>query len=382
MEKAGVAEKLSEPMWVDEKQQIVEEENASGQKATHLVMHPKYIVFVDEVGCNTSQEGDGARGGEKKIVAGGTVAKEAATTNNNHFTILGFTAATGEPVMCAIVVSGKTMKPEVITGLDVFATKNGEETDPDFIYNNTGPGKIYPNGPTCLFNGKEVPCMVSNTENGSITSELLVSFLKHMDDLDLFPREDGLKPFLLLDGHCSRLELPFLQYVNDPNHEWVVCIGVPYGTSYWQVADSSEQNGSYKMALSTAKKELVKQKQRACFQNARIETYEIVIVVNEAWKQSFSRIEYNKKAIAVRGWFPLTRNLLDHPEIAASKDPSSQDENMESQSTAASSNNQRSLVATLNYQKGFANAVLSDILQNIDREAIREQIRSNQEEGQ
>jgi hypothetical protein len=79
-----------------------------------------------------------------------------------------------------------------------------------------------------------------------------------MDELDLFPRDDEVKPFLLLDGHGSRLELPFLQYIYGVSHEWVVCIGVPYGTSYWQVADSSEQNGSYKMALSAAKKELVK----------------------------------------------------------------------------------------------------------------------------
>jgi hypothetical protein len=102
--------------------------------------------------------------------------------------------------------------------------------------------------------------MVCNTENGSITSELLVHFLQHMDELDLFPRDDDVKPFLLLDDHGSCLELPFLQY--DPNHEWVVCIGVPYGISYWQVADSLEQNGSYKVALSTAKKELVQKKNK------------------------------------------------------------------------------------------------------------------------
>ncbi len=56
----------------------------------------------------------------------------------------------------------------------------------------------------------------------------------HMDTLDLFPREDGVTPFfLLLDGHGSRLELPFLQYINNPLHDWIVCIGVPYGTSCW-----------------------------------------------------------------------------------------------------------------------------------------------------
>jgi hypothetical protein len=132
MEKAGVAEKLSEPMWVDEKQLITEKENAFGQQETHLLIHPEYVIFVDEVGCNTSQEGDGARGGEKKIIVRGTVAKETVTTNNNHFTVLGFTAATGEPVMCAIIVSRKTMKPEIITSLDVLAEKEGDETDPDF----------------------------------------------------------------------------------------------------------------------------------------------------------------------------------------------------------------------------------------------------------
>ncbi len=59
---------------------------------------------------------------KKKIVSRGTVAKEVATTNCNHFTILGFTAATRQPIMCAVMISGKTIHPEAITGLDLFAT--------------------------------------------------------------------------------------------------------------------------------------------------------------------------------------------------------------------------------------------------------------------
>jgi hypothetical protein len=139
---------------VDKKQLITEKENAFGQQATRLLIHPEYVIFVDEVGCNTSQEGDGARGGKKKIVVRGTVAKETATTNHNHFTVLGFTAATGEPFMCAIIVSGKTMKPEIITGLDVFTEKEGDETGPDFIMKNIRPRKNYPNGPTCHYKVK------------------------------------------------------------------------------------------------------------------------------------------------------------------------------------------------------------------------------------
>lgn len=373
---AGVAIELAEPVWVNEKQEETDEQGKFGQKATHLLVRPDYVIFVDECGCNTSQEGDGAVGGERKIVIRGTVPKESASTNSTHFTLLGFTAATGEPVMCAVIIAAKTLRPEVITGLDIFAPKEGNEMDPEFYVRNTGPGKMYPCGPTCTYRGKEVPCLVCNTENGSITSDLLKLFLEKMDKLDLFPRnEHGTKPFLLLDGHGSRLELPFLQYINTPIHEWVVCIGVPYGTSYWQVGDSAEQNGSYKMALTKSKRNLVLKKQRSCMNNPRIDTHEIMVVVNDAWNNSFARVEYNQKAIAARGWNPLTRNLLDHPEIAITKETSPDEgSNNQGHSTA-------SVAATLNFSNGLAHTCISDIIQNIDLAAVREHIRANQDEG-
>jgi len=324
----------------------------------------------------TSQEGDGAVGGERKIVTRGTVPKESAATNSTHFTLLGFTAATGEPVMCAVIIAAKTLRPEVITGLDIFAPVEGVEEDDDFYEKNTGAGKMYPCGPTCTYRGKEVPCLVCNTENGSITSDLLKMFLEKLDSFDLFPRgEDGVKPFLLLDGHGSRLELPFLQYINDPAHEWVVCIGVPYGTSYWQVGDSAEQNGSYKMALTKSKRELVLKKQRSCIDNPRIETHEIMLIIRSAWNNSFARVDYNKKAIAARGWNPLTRNLLDHPEIAVTKEPTPE-EGSDQQGHSAGS-----IANTLNFSDGLAHTCISDIIQSIDLEAVRERIRANQDNG-
>jgi hypothetical protein len=176
---------------------------------------------------------------------------------------------------------------------------------------------------------------VSNTDSGLISSELLVSFLKKMDELKLLPRMDGLKPFLLLDGHGSRLELPFLQYMNSPDHEWVVCIGVPYGTSYWQVGDSSEQNGSYKLALTNYKRELVMKKQRHCFKNPQLETYEIVVIMNEASKKSFARVEFNEDAITAHGWYPLTRNLCDHPDFSATKENECREKEVMGQATEA-----------------------------------------------
>ena len=41
-----------------------------------------------------------------------------------------------------------------------------------------------------------------------------------------------------------------------------------------------------------------------------IEPYEIVVLVNMAWQQSFARSISNKKAIEMHGWNPLNRNLL------------------------------------------------------------------------
>jgi len=89
--------------------------------------------------------------------------------------------------------------------------------------------------------------------------------------------------------------------------------------------------------------------------------------VNAAWEKSFARVQCNKKAIATRGWNPLTRNLLDHPEIAETKD---QEENP------------NTVASTLNFGAGVANKVMVDILQNIDRENVRTQIRQNQQQGQ
>ena len=38
--------------------------NAFGCKVTLEILHPEMIILADEVGCNTSQKGDGHVGGE------------------------------------------------------------------------------------------------------------------------------------------------------------------------------------------------------------------------------------------------------------------------------------------------------------------------------
>jgi len=59
-------------------------------------------------------------------------------------------------------------------------------------------------------------------------------------------------PFFM-DGHGSHFELECLEYINNQETKWNCYIGLPCGTSYWQVGDCSEQNGCFKMALTKPK---------------------------------------------------------------------------------------------------------------------------------
>ena len=132
---------------------------------------------------------------------------------------------------------------------------------------------------------------------------------KTLDILNVVPRDQDKKPFLLLDGHGSRLEMPFLQYINTPTDHWVVCIGVPYGTALWQVGDSKEQNGSFNIAINKSKQDLLSYKEEKCMEGTLIPTY-LMPLINKAWNSIFARIDKNKKAIAEREWNPLNFNLL------------------------------------------------------------------------
>jgi hypothetical protein len=52
----------------------VSEDDATryGQKEKHVLTHPERVLFVDEVGANTSQKQDVNIGGRKLLVARGT----------------------------------------------------------------------------------------------------------------------------------------------------------------------------------------------------------------------------------------------------------------------------------------------------------------------
>jgi hypothetical protein len=184
---------------------------------------------------------------------------------------------------------------------------------------SNGADRMFPFGPTCTFNGVTVPKFVTCSKNGSITSQLLTSMLAKMDEHSLFDRSAGINPFLLCDGHGSRFEEPFLEYTLESDMSWTCCIGVPYGTSMWQVGDSPEQNGTFKIESKKANADTVWHKIRAGLP-AMLERCDIVRIVNIARQKSFARVDTNLKAIAERGWGALNYVLLDHPELQETKD--------------------------------------------------------------
>ena len=304
---AGVAIKLDQPL----------NHHTGKLHVNYKLTHPEMCLVVDEVGANLNQKDDGHVGGQKFMCEVGAIPQMKVSTKDKHFTLMGFTSLSGEAVMCLLILTGVNEKVEVETGIDLTAPTYGDYDDDDYFDQNCGKGKMFPMGPECTFKGKRIPCMVRWSKKGSITSEILKDALKTLDHFKVFDRTNNKKPFLLLDGHGSRFELPFLQYIQDHNNPWVVCIGVPYGTSLWQVGDSKQQNGSYKIALFRAKKKLLEAKMNYMIDPLTLVPTDIVPIVNVAWDASFAKVQHSKKAIADRGWNPLNYELLNDTDIQA-----------------------------------------------------------------
>ena len=155
----GIAEKI-DPIWVDkEGKEVVSEEDAYGCKCTIRIIHPDYMLCVDEVGSNIDMTGDGHAGGELYI----SVAKKGPpqikiSTKNKHWTTLGLTAMNGEPVMCVLIFASKKKDAYRELGVDCTVDLDGEiedfETVHDYIIHNSGAGKAFQHAPTCTFRGK------------------------------------------------------------------------------------------------------------------------------------------------------------------------------------------------------------------------------------
>jgi hypothetical protein len=110
-------------------------------------------------------------------------------------------------------------------------------------------------GPKCTYQGITIPCFICATSSARINRKLLSEKLARIKNAGVFKqsKEDGL-PFLLMDGHHSCTNLPFLSYVSDSNYLWKVCIGVSYATHMWLPHKLLKLNKTYKTCLYKVKK--------------------------------------------------------------------------------------------------------------------------------
>lgn len=262
-----VATKLDVPVWVNEEGQVVDDEQDScGFKTPIKINRPDMCILFDEVGCNLSQENDGAVGGEKYIYTVTDQPYQSVATRSHHFTCLGVTRLDGILLMCVIIITGKHRDVTVESGIDwtklddIDPVEMDNSNEFEFFESNYGANKLFPGGPSCDFKGTEVPAFATFSEGGGIDGWILREIFRRIDRLGLYDkdRKNGIFPFALVDGHQSRFELKFLEYINNPKTKWNVTIGVPYGTALWQVGDSLEQNGTFKMNLTNEKKNYLK----------------------------------------------------------------------------------------------------------------------------
>ena len=122
MDEAGVLEDLEEPVWMNLAGDIVSSEaELFGEKVSQRLKHPKHVLFVDEVGNNTNMKDDGRVGGERLLKGRRETGEVTAATSVACFTVLGFTAATQEPVMCATMFAASEMTQEHQLGINTWA---------------------------------------------------------------------------------------------------------------------------------------------------------------------------------------------------------------------------------------------------------------------
>jgi hypothetical protein len=399
-----IAEYLPEPVWMDKEGNEVSEENAFGCKVKIKYTRPDLAICCDEVGCNISQDGDGEIGGTKYVCHVDDEPKNSTSKKDSHFTCLGLTRFDGHPLMCVVLLTGKKRNLMVETGIDANCNepiigdveKDGQY---EFFKNNFGEGKLFPGGPKCLYKGKEVPCFVRFSDKGGMTGQILKEIFQTLDDLELFKqdREEGKIPFMLLDGHQSRFDLEFLRYINTYPHRWNVCIGVPYGTAFWQVGDSSEQNGCFNINMSQLKVAMLQSRMDQLNHAMQLVRTDIIPLVCRSFKPSFANRLTNKKALSERGWNPYNRNLLLDPTIRATITKEQLEREIESglfpnqtlsqntttnQQQQSNSTNQISEVQGLNFSGGMAHYVSSVIMTEADRQSARDTAFKRKEQGQ
>ena len=84
------------------------------------------------------------------------------------------------------------------------------------------------------------------------------------------------------------------------------------------MADSSEQNGSYKSEWVREKNKLLLYRIRMGM-SPELSKGDILPLLNRVWNLSFALTISNRKAVRDRGWYPANYMLLTDPDVLKPK---------------------------------------------------------------
>ena len=141
--KAGVAMEVDAEEYLDGKGNVVGEydDGRLGNKTKFRMLHPRYLLFVDEVGSNTNAEKDKTNS-ERRICHRDDRPQQVSSSSDHHYTTLPFTNALGEPVCCVIIIAGETNSVLDTLGIDYcnmgadFLDKETTEEDSMSFFEN------------------------------------------------------------------------------------------------------------------------------------------------------------------------------------------------------------------------------------------------------
>jgi hypothetical protein len=164
MVQAGIAVELEETIMYSKNGEIANDSNQMyGRPTKYKITRPEYLLFVDETGCNTNMKDDGFAGGQLFVLLvkmGAQLVRKGATTNI-HFTVLCFQSATGEPVLCKIILKSAKLISDIPLswkmGIDIQKDIHTGDTRFQTFEANYGEGRACTGGPKCQYNSKETP---------------------------------------------------------------------------------------------------------------------------------------------------------------------------------------------------------------------------------
>jgi hypothetical protein len=136
-----------------------------GRPSKYRLDRPEYLLSVDETGSSCNQKDDGLAGSELFVLPRDSqdLGVKGAVTNI-HYTVLCFTSATGEPVMCAIILKSTKDISEIpiLWKLEINVRKDvvTGETNYETFEPNYGKGKSMCDGPEVLTWVKQFPVLL------------------------------------------------------------------------------------------------------------------------------------------------------------------------------------------------------------------------------